>query len=34
VEDAAVLSERVDSVECRWCGAWGSVEELPVTPPA
>ena len=34
VEDAEVLSERVDSVECRWCGPSGAVEELPVTPSA
>ena len=34
VEDSEALSERVDSVECRWCGPCGAVEELAVTPPA
>jgi hypothetical protein len=40
VEDAEVLSERVDEVLCRWCGPSGVVEELTdgadltVTPPA
>jgi hypothetical protein len=34
VEDAEVLSEAVESVECRWCGPAGVVEELAVTPPA
>ena len=34
VEESEVLSERVESVECRWCGPSGTVEELPVTPPA
>ena len=34
VEESEVLSERVDAVECRWCGPSGAVEELPVTPPA
>ena len=31
VEDEAVLEERVESVECRWCGASGdSIETVPV----
>jgi hypothetical protein len=40
VEDAEVLSERVDEVLCRWCGPSGVVEaltdeaNLTVTPPA
>ena len=34
VEESEVLSEQVESVECRWCGPSGTVEELPVTPPA
>jgi hypothetical protein len=37
VEDAEVLSESVDSVECRWCGPSGTIEVLAeeaVTPPA
>jgi ribosomal protein S27E len=34
IEESQVLSESVESVECRWCGPSGSVEELPVTPPA
>ena len=34
VEDTETVSVRVDSVECRWCGPSGSVEELAVTPPA
>ena len=37
VEDSEVVAERVDSVECRWCGPSGVIEELaepPVTPPA
>jgi hypothetical protein len=34
VEESSVLSERIDAVECRWCGSSGAVEELPVTPPA
>ena len=37
VEEAETIAERVDSVECRWCGPSGSVEvvsDLPVTPPA
>lgn len=28
VEDEQVLEDRVESVECRWCGAAGRVEEL------
>ncbi len=32
VEDAEVLSERVDEVLCRWCGTGTAVEA--VTPPA
>jgi len=28
IEDEEVLDERVESVECRWCGAAGSVEVL------
>lgn len=28
IEDSEVLDERVDDVECRWCGASGSVEVL------
>ena len=27
IEDEQVLSEAVDSVECRWCGPAGVVEE-------
>ena len=34
IEDRETLAERVDVVECRWCGPSGSVEELPVTPPS
>ncbi len=37
VEESEVVAERVDSVECRWCGPSGVIEELaepPVTPPA
>jgi hypothetical protein len=34
VEDTEVLSEAVESVECRWCGPSGVIEELAVTPPA
>jgi rubredoxin len=31
VEDETVLDERVDSVECRWCGASGdSIESVPI----
>lgn len=29
VEDVDVLEERVESVECRWCGNGEGVEELP-----
>ena len=32
VEDAEVLSERVDEVVCRWCGTGTAVEA--VTPPS
>jgi hypothetical protein len=28
VEDSETLSERVDSVECRWCGPSGAVEAV------
>jgi hypothetical protein len=28
VEESEVLSSTVDSVECRWCGPSGVVEEL------
>ena len=37
VEDAEVLAEVVESVECRWCGPSGRVEQVTagaVTPPA
>jgi hypothetical protein len=37
VEESEVLSEQVDSIECRWCGPSGTIEELTdgaVTPPA
>lgn len=38
VEDVEVLDESVESVECRWCGPSGHVEEIDpaeaVTPPA
>jgi hypothetical protein len=34
VEESTVVSERVDAVECRWCGPSGTVEQVPVTPPA
>jgi hypothetical protein len=31
VEDEAVLEERIDSVQCRWCGATGTaIDALPV----
>jgi hypothetical protein len=31
VEDEEVLEERIDAVECRWCGASGdSIETVPV----
>jgi hypothetical protein len=31
VEDEEVLDERIDAVECRWCGASGdSIEIVPV----
>ena len=29
IEDAEVLEERVESVECRWCGPSGEVAEEP-----
>lgn len=32
VEDERVLSEEVESVTCRWCGASGVVEVLPPAP--
>ncbi|CAN5415873.1 hypothetical protein BH10ACT1_BH10ACT1_37940 [soil metagenome] len=28
VEDEQVLEDRIESVECRWCGAAGKVEVL------
>jgi len=28
VEDEQVLDDRIESVECRWCGAAGKVEAL------
>ena len=38
VEEAEVLDEQVESVECRWCGPAGKVEPIPageaVTPPS
>ncbi|CAN5850933.1 hypothetical protein BH23ACT2_BH23ACT2_08680 [soil metagenome] len=34
VEDEQVLDETVESVECRWCGAAGRVEELPLEAPS
>ncbi|HEX4867770.1 MAG TPA: hypothetical protein VFV32_09100 [Acidimicrobiales bacterium] len=38
VEDPQVLEETVESVQCRWCGPSGKVEEMApgetVTPPA
>ena len=37
IEDEEVLAETIESVECRWCGPSGAIEELPdeaVTPPA
>ena len=34
VEDHQVLEERVEQVECRWCGPTGAVVEEAVTPPA
>ena len=31
VEDEQVLDERIDAVECRWCGASGDrIETVPV----
>jgi hypothetical protein len=31
IEDEDVLDERIDSVECRWCGASGeAIETVPV----
>jgi hypothetical protein len=31
VEDEEVLDERIDAVECRWCGATGdAIETVPV----
>ncbi len=29
IEDEQVLDERIESVECRWCGPAGRVEEVP-----
>jgi len=29
VEDEEVLEERIESVECRWCGTGDGVEALP-----
>lgn len=38
VEEAQVLDQQVEAVECRWCGPSGKVEEIPageaVTPPS
>jgi hypothetical protein len=34
VEDTEVLEERVEAVECRWCGPSGAVAEEPVTGPS
>jgi hypothetical protein len=32
VEDETVLEQRIDGIECRWCGASGAaIEEVPVT---
>ena len=28
VEDSEVLAERVDEVQCRWCGPSGAIETL------
>lgn len=28
IEDEQVLSEQIESVECRWCGPAGQVEQL------
>lgn len=30
VEDTEVLSEQIESVECRWCGPSATVDEIPV----
>lgn len=29
VEERTVLDEVIESVECRWCGSSGEVEEIP-----
>ena len=34
VEDVELLSERVEAVECRWCGTAANVEELSAQEPA
>lgn len=33
VESTEVLEERIESVECRWCGPAGRVEELDPSEP-
>lgn len=33
VEDEQVLSETIETVECRWCGAAGRVEPLAADDP-
>ena len=32
IEDEQVLDDRVESVECRWCGSAGQVETFDVDP--
>jgi hypothetical protein len=34
IEDEQVLSDRVESVECRWCGTSANVETLSTEEPA
>ena len=35
IEDRELLAERVEEVECRWCGASGTtIERLPAGAPA
>jgi hypothetical protein len=35
IEDRELLAERVEEIECRWCGASGAaIEVLPVEAPA
>lgn len=29
IEDTEVLSERLEEIRCRWCGATGSIELVP-----